>query len=409
MGVLRCVMNVLERFLDYVSFDTQSNENSATTPSTSGQRVLAEHLAEEMRHVGLCNVSVDENGYVMGYLPATAGREHAAVLGLIAHMDTSPDASGCKIHPRVVEYRGGDVALGNGEILSAETFPNLARYRGQHLVVTDGSTLLGADDKAGIAEILSACAYLSEHPELPHGKIAVGFTPDEEIGCGADHFDVAKFGADFAYTVDGGELGEIEFENFNAASAKIEVRGVNIHPGSAKNKMKNAILMLSEWLGRLPAAETPAHTEGYEGFYHVHHMEGNESAACASLLIRDHDRTSFEARKTYLSRLTDYENAVWGDGSFTLTLRDSYYNMKEQILPHMELIENAKAAMLAEGIEPTLVPIRGGTDGARLSFMGLPCPNLCTGGANFHGVHEFIPVESMEKMVSVLIRLMQGV
>ena len=307
-----------------------------------------------------------------------------------------------------MEYQGGDVELGNGEKLSLSTFPFLSRYVGQHLVVTDGTTLLGADDKAGVAEILSACEYLLAHPEIPHGKIAVGFTPDEEIGCGADHFDVQKFGADFAYTVDGGELGEIEFENFNAASAKITVRGVNIHPGSAKNKMKNAILMLCEWLHGLPAAETPAHTEGYEGFFHVHDMGGNETEAYASLLIRDHDRTSFEKRKAFLAALTAFENSVWGDGSFTLTVKDSYYNMKEQILPHMELIEHAQAAMRAEGVEPVLVPIRGGTDGARLSFMGLPCPNLCTGGANFHGVHEFIPVESMEKMVAVLVNLMKA-
>lgn len=401
-------MKVLERFLDLVSFDTQSSEHSETVPSTPGQKVLGAHLADAMQRMGLTDVSMDKNGYVMGYLPATEGQETAPVLGFISHMDTSPDASGANIKPRVVEYQGGDVELGNGEKLSLSTFPFLSRYEGQHLVVTDGTTLLGADDKAGVAEILSACEYLLAHPEIPHGKIAVGFTPDEEIGCGADHFDVQKFGADFAYTVDGGELGEIEFENFNAASAKITVRGVNIHPGSAKNKMKNAILMLCEWLHGLPAAETPAHTEGYEGFFHVHDMGGNETEAYASLLIRDHDRTSFEKRKAFLAALTAFENSVWGDGSFTLTVKDSYYNMKEQILPHMELIEHAQAAMRAEGIEPVLVPIRGGTDGARLSFMGLPCPNLCTGGANFHGVHEFIPVESMEKMVAVLVNLMKA-
>lgn len=401
-------MKVLERFLDLVSFDTQSSEQSETVPSTPGQKVLGAHLADAMQRMGLTDVSMDKNGYVMGYLPATEGQETAPVLGFISHMDTSPDASGANIKPRVVEYQGGDVELGNGEKLSLSTFPFLSRYEGQHLVVTDGTTLLGADDKAGVAEILSACEYLLAHPEIPHGKIAVGFTPDEEIGCGADHFDVRKFGADFAYTVDGGELGEIEFENFNAASAKITVRGVNIHPGSAKNKMKNAILMLCEWLHGLPAAETPAHTEGYEGFFHVHDMGGNETEAYASLLIRDHDRTSFEKRKAFLAALTAFENSVWGDGSFTLTVKDSYYNMKEQILPHMELIEHAQAAMRAEGVEPVLVPIRGGTDGARLSFMGLPCPNLCTGGANFHGVHEFIPVESMEKMVAVLVNLMKA-
>lgn len=400
-------MNVLERFLDLISYDTQSSETSTSVPSTAKQKLLGAHLADVMQQMGLADVSMDENGYVMGYLPATKGQETAPVLGFISHMDTSPDASGASIRPRVVEYQGGDVELGNGEKLALETFPFLSRYVGQHLVVTDGTTLLGADDKAGIAEILSACAYLLAHPEIPHGRIAVGFTPDEEIGCGADHFDVKKFGADFAYTVDGGELGEIEYENFNAASARLEVRGVNIHPGSAKNKMKNAALMLCEWLHGLPVAETPAHTEGYEGFYHVHDMGGNETSAYAALLIRDHDRASFERRKAFLAALTAYENTVWGDGSFTLTVKDSYYNMKEQILPHMELIENAQAAMRTVGVEPVLVPIRGGTDGARLSFMGLPCPNLCTGGANFHGVHEFIPVESMKKMVTVLVNLMK--
>lgn len=400
-------MTVTERFLTYLSFDTQSDETTGTTPSTAKQKVLGAYLVKELKELGLADVRMDENGYVMGFLPATPGYEKAPVLGFISHMDTSPDAPGAEIKPRIVSYSGGDLLLGNGKVLSPSVFPFLTRYIGQHLIVTDGTTLLGADDKAGIAEIVSACAYLVGHPEIPHGKITVGFTPDEEIGCGADRFDVAAFGAAFAYTVDGGELGEIEFENFNAASATVAVRGVNIHPGSAKNKMKNAILMLHEWLNGLPAAETPAHTEGYEGFYHVHHMSGNETEARADLLIRDHDRASFERRKAFLQRLTDYENAVWGEGSFTLSVKDSYYNMKEQILPHMELIEQAKNAMRAEGIEPVLVPIRGGTDGARLSFMGLPCPNLCTGGANFHGVHEFIPVESMEKMVSVLVNLMK--
>lgn len=400
-------MTVTERFLNYISFDTQSDETSGTTPSTAKQKVLGAYLVKELKELGLVDVRMDGNGYVMGFLPATPGYEETPVLGFISHMDTSPDASGAEIKPRIVAYAGGDLPLGEGKVLSPSVFPFLTRYIGQHLIVTDGTTLLGADDKAGIAEIVSACAYLAGHPEIPHGKIAVGFTPDEETGCGADHFDVAAFGAAFAYTVDGGELGEIEFENFNAASATVAVRGVNIHPGSAKNKMKNAILMLHEWLNGLPAAETPAHTEGYEGFYHVHRMSGNETEAQADLLIRDHDRASFEHRKAFLQRLTDYENAVWGEGSFTLSVKDSYYNMKERILPHMELIENAKNAMRAEGIEPVLVPIRGGTDGARLSFMGLPCPNLCTGGANFHGVHEFIPVESMEKMVSVLVNLMK--
>ena len=400
-------MTVTERFLKYVSFDTRSDEHSNTVPSTQKQKVLGAALAEEMRGLGLEHVEMDENGYVFGFLPATKGYEDRPVLGFVSHIDTSPDVSGENVKPQIVCYQGGDIPLQNGDVISVEAFPFLSKYVGQEIIVTDGTTLLGADDKAGIAEILSACAYLTEHPEIPHGKVAVGFTPDEEIGCGVDHFDVAKFGAQFAYTVDGGELGEIEYENFNAASAILTVKGVNIHPGSAKNRMKNAVLMATEWISRLPVAETPAHTEGYEGFYHVHDFEGNECHATVALLIRDHDRGQFEARKRFLEELTAFENGIWGEGSFTLTVKDSYYNMKEQILPHIELIENAKAAMTATGVEPMVVPIRGGTDGARLSFMGLPCPNLSTGGANFHGVHELIPIPSMEKMVTVLVNLMR--
>ena len=400
-------MNVIERFLKYVSFETTSDENSATVPSTPKQKVLGAALVEEMKEMGMVDVQMDENGYVFGYLPATKGCEDRKTLGLIAHMDTSPSVSGANVKPQILKYAGGDLAIGNGEALTLEAFPFLSRYEGEELIVTDGTTLLGADDKAGIAEILSACAYLTEHPELAHGRIAVGFTPDEEIGCGADHFNVAAFGADVAYTVDGGELGEIEYENFNAASAILTVKGVNIHPGSAKNRMKNAILMATEWISMLPPAETPAHTEGYEGFFHVHDVKGDECLTTVLLLIRDHDRASFEKRKAFLEDLTAYENRVWGEGSFSLSVKDSYYNMKEKILPHMDLIENAKAAMEAAGVTPTVVPIRGGTDGARLSYMGLPCPNLSTGGANFHGVHEFIPVRSMEKMVEVLVNLVQ--
>lgn len=401
-------MTVTERFLKYVSFDTRSDEHSDTTPSTAKQKILGAALAEEMTAMGLADVSMDENGYVFGFLPATKGYESCPVLGFLAHMDTSPDVSGADVKPQIVAYGGGDIPLANGDVISLDAFPFLSKYVGQELIVTDGTTLLGADDKAGIAEILSACDYLISHPEIPHGRIAVGFTPDEEIGCGTDHFDVERFGAQFAYTVDGGEIGEIEYENFNAASAKLTVHGVNIHPGSAKNRMKNAILMANEWISRLPVAETPAHTEGYEGFYHVHDFEGNESLATVSMLIRDHDRSLFEERKRFLEQLTAFENGIWGDGCFELSIKDSYYNMKEQILPHMELIENARSAMIAAGVEPMVVPIRGGTDGARLSFMGLPCPNLSTGGANFHGVHEFISVSSMEKMVTVLVNLMKA-
>ncbi|MBQ1261765.1 MAG: peptidase T [Clostridia bacterium] len=398
----------MERFLHYVSFDTQSDELSETVPSSAKQRVLGQALAEELTAIGLSDAVLDDFGYVYAFLPATKGYESIPTLGLIAHMDTSPDVSGANVRPRIVRYEGGDLPLENGDALKVADFPFLERYRGQELIVTDGRTLLGADDKAGVAEILSACAYLVEHPEIPHGRIAVGITPDEEIGRGADHFDLARFAASVAYTVDGGELGEIEYENFNAASAHVRVRGVNIHPGSAKDRMKNAILMANEYLSMLPPAETPAHTEGYEGFYHVHTFTGCESEAEIGMIVRDHDRAKFEARKRFLTDLTAYLNGVYGEGSFTLTLKDSYYNMKEKILDHMELIENAERAMRAVGVEPRIIPIRGGTDGARLSYEGLPCPNLSTGGANFHGVHEFIPVESMRAMVRVLVELVRA-
>ncbi len=398
-------MSVIERFLKYVSFDTTSNEDSTTVPSTKGQSVLGRYLVEELTALGLADVRMDEYGYVYGMLPASVGRENEPTLGLIAHMDTSPAVSGKDIKPRIVRYTGGVLTLDSGAELSPALYPMLNAYVGKELIVTDGTTLLGADDKAGIAEIVGACAYLCAHPEISHRAIAVAFTPDEEIGRGADHFDVAHFGASVAYTVDGAEIGEIEYENFNAASAKWIVHGVNIHPGSAKNRMKNAILMANQMISMLPPAETPAHTEGYEGFYHVTDMQGDETTATVSMLIRDHDRDKFESRKAFLARLCDYLNGEWGSGSFELMMRDSYYNMREKLLDHMDLIENAKAAMRSVGVDPIVSPVRGGTDGARLSFMGLPCPNLSTGGVNFHGVHEFIPVESLEKMVDVLLYL----
>ncbi len=401
-------MDVIERFLRYVSFDTQSDEASTAAPSTEKQKLLGAALAEELTSVGLSDARMDEFGYVYAYLPATKGCESIPALGFLSHMDTSPSASGANVRPRTVRYEGGELPLGNGKTLDPAVFPSLSRYVGQELIVTDGTTLLGADDKAGVAEIVTAVAELVAHPEIRHGRIAVAFTPDEEIGAGMDRFSVEHFGARFAYTVDGGEIGEIEYENFNAASALLRVHGVNIHPGSAKGKMKNAVLMANEWIGRLPAAEAPSHTEGYEGFYHVTHMDGDETEATVSLIVRDHDMAKFTARKAFLQDLTAFGNRVWGDGCFELTLRDSYYNMKEQILPHYELIENAEAAMRRVGVEPVCVPIRGGTDGARLSFMGVPCPNLSTGGANFHGVHEYIPVESMRKMVAVLVELMRA-
>lgn len=397
-------MTVLDRFLTYVKYDTRSDENSDTFPSTSKQLVLGRALAEELAVIGLVDTGMDENGYVYGFLPASTGREGDPALGFVAHLDTSPDVSGADVKPSVITYTGGDISLPHAT-LTMEQFPMLKNYVGQHLVVTDGSTLLGADDKAGVAEILTACEYLVAHPEISHRAVAVCITPDEEIGQGADRFPYAKFAAKEAYTVDGGELGEIEYENFNAASAVLTVAGVNIHPGSAKNKMKNAVLLANQFISMLPAAETPAHTEGYEGFYHVTDMTGCESETTVKMIIRDHDRVKFEKRKTFLVDLTAYLNSRWGEGTFSLNLKDSYFNMKEKIEPHMHLVRNAEAAMRSVGAEPLIIPIRGGTDGARLSYEGLPCPNLSTGGFNFHGVHECVSVEAMEKMVQVLVEL----
>ena len=394
--------DIKDRFLNYVSFPTTSSETSGTAPSSPEQLVLAKHLTDELLSVGLADARMDGFGYVYATLPASAGCEDQPSLGLIAHMDTSPAVSGTDICPRIVRYEGGDIQLNPTTAITEEEFPTLAGYKGQDLIVTDGTTLLGADDKAGVAEIVTTCEYLLAHPEIPHRKLAICFTPDEEIGCGTDHFDFSQFDAKVAYTVDGGELGEIEYENFNAASATIEVRGVNIHPGSAKNKMKNATLMAAHLISLLPAAETPAHTEGYEGFYHVCDLAGNESLVTIHIIIRDHNMEKFIDRKDFMVKTVDYLNLVYGRDTFVLTLKDSYYNMKEKLLPHMDLIHRAEDAMRSAGAEPKIVAIRGGTDGARLSFEGLPCPNLSTGGLNFHGVHEFISVQSMEKMVAVL-------
>ena len=400
-------MNAVDRFLRYVTYDTQSDEHSDAAPSTGKQKVLGQALAEELGQLGLHNAHMDAYGYVYAWLPATPGCEGIPCVGLVAHMDTSPDAPGAGVRPRVVRYEGGDIVLNEekGIVTRAAEFESLSRYVGQELIVTDGTTLLGADDKAGVAEIMSAVEYLIAHPEIPHGRIAVCFTPDEEVGSGADHFDVPGFGAAVAYTVDGGELGELEYENFNAAAAQITVHGVNIHPGSAKNKMKSAILMAVELVGLMPPAEIPAHTEGREGFYHLCEMSGDETTATLSYIIRDHDRARFVDRKAYLTRVVDYLNAKYGAGTVEMDLKDSYYNMREQIEPHMYLIHRARAAMEAVGVAPIEVPIRGGTDGARLSYMGLPCPNLCTGGLNFHGVHEYIPVDALRKMTDVLVHL----
>ena len=400
-------MNAVERFLKYVTYDTQSDENSTTVPSTAKQKVLGEALAAELSQMGLQGAHLDQYGYVYAWLPATPGCEGVPCMGLIAHMDTSPDAPGANVKPRIVRYTGGDIVLNEekGLVMKEADFESLSKYRGQDLIVTDGTTLLGADDKAGVAEILSAVEYLTAHPEIPHGRITVGITPDEEVGQGADNFDVEGFGAAVAYTVDGGELGEIEYENFNAAGAVVTVHGVNIHAGSAKNKLKNGLLIAHGYVGLLPPAETPAHTEGYEGFYHLNRISGDETQAVLHYIIRDHDRAKFEARKNAMLRAADYLNQQYGAGTVEVALKDQYYNMKEQIEPHMYLILKARAAMESIGITPMEVPIRGGTDGARLSYMGLPCPNLCTGGVNFHSVHEYIPTDALEKMTQVLVRL----
>ncbi|MGE9970732.1 peptidase T [Candidatus Pseudoscillospira sp. SGI.172] len=403
-------MNVIERFFKYVSFDTQSDENSKTCPTTAKQKLLGAELAAELSQMGLQNAHMDADGYVYAWLPATPGCEGVPCMGLIAHMDTAPAFPGVNVKPRLVEYRGGDVILDAEKDIRirADEDEALPRYVGQHLIVTDGSTLLGADDKAGVAEIFTALEHLAAHPELKHGRIAVGITPDEEVGRGADRFDVAGFGAAVAYTVDGGELGELEYENFNAAGATVTIHGLNIHPGSAKNRMKNSLLLGLEFAGMLPAAETPAHTDGYEGFYHLQHMEGDETTTVLDYIVRDHDKAKFEARKETMKRITAYLNAKYGEDTVVLELRDQYYNMKAQIEPHMYLIHRAKAAFRKAGVEPREVPIRGGTDGARLSYEGLPCPNLSTGGLNFHGRQEYIPAESLEKMVEVLLNLVQA-
>lgn len=400
-------MSVLDRFLRYVSYDTQSDPYSSAHPSTAKQKVLGEVLAAELAQIGLQNAHLDDYGYVYAHLPATPGCEGVPCIGLIAHMDTASGASGANVKPQIVRYEGGDIPMAHGAPMREADYPFLKRYVGQDLVVTDGSTLLGADDKAGVAEILEAVEYLVNHPDIPHGPIAVGITPDEEIGSGADHFDLKGFGAAVAYTVDGGELGELEYENFNAAGAVVTVHGFNIHPGSAKDKMKNALLMAIEFNSMLPPAETPAHTEGYEGFYHLQAMSGDETTATLEYIVRDFDMDKFQHRKTAMERIAAYLNEKYGAGTIDLQLTDQYYNMKAQIEPHMYLIHRAKAAFAHCGVEAQEIAIRGGTDGARLSYEGLPCPNLSTGGANFHGVHEFIPVPALEKMVEVLVALVR--
>lgn len=402
-------MNVTDRFLKYVSFCTQSSEASERVPSTPGQKVLGEAIVQEFRDMGL-QARVDEKGYVYGELPASQGCEHEPVIGLIAHMDTSESASGENVRPSIVKvYDGGDLMLNQERniVMHPSEFPSLKDNIGKDLIVTDGTTLLGADDKAGIAEIMALAQRLVETPDVSHGTIKLAFTPDEEIGSGTDNFDLAGFGADFAYTVDGGPIGELEYENFNAASAMITIHGINIHPGECKNKMKNACLIAGELMSMMPPAETPATTEGYEGFYHLSAMQGSEERAVLRYLVRDHSMEKFQERKQFLTRLTAYLNEKQGAGTVELLLKDSYYNMREKLEPHQFIMERAKSAMEAEGVTPIITPIRGGTDGARLSWEGLPCPNLSTGGYNFHGRFEYIPVQSLEKMVEVLLRLVR--
>ena len=400
-------MTVIERFLKYVSFDTQSSEESQTTPSTAKQMVFAEYLKSELESLGLEEISLDENGYLYATLPANTDKA-VPVVGFIAHMDTSPDMSGANVNPRIVErYDGSDIVLCAEEniVLSPKQFPELLDHKGEDLIVTDGKTLLGADDKAGIAEIVSAVVYLKEHPEIEHGKIRIGFNPDEEIGLGAHKFDVEKFGCDFAYTMDVGEVGELEFENFNAASGKVIAKGRNVHPGYAKNKMINSLLVANEFISLLPPAETPAHTQDYEGFFHLVGAKGDVEQTTLSYIIRDHDRTRFEARKEQMKRVAAFLNAGYGEGTVTLEIKDQYYNMREKIEPVMHIIDIAFQAMEEAGVTPKVKAIRGGTDGAQLSFKGLPCPNIFAGGLNFHGRYEFAPVQSIEKAMRVVVKI----
>ena len=400
-------MALVERFLKYVSFDTQSSEETEVTPSTPGQMVFAKYLKEELESLGLEDITLDKHGYLFATLPANIDKP-VPTIGFIAHMDTSPDMSGKDVSPRIVQnYDGSDIVLCAEEnvVLSPSQFPELLDHKGEDLIVTNGKTLLGADDKAGIAEIVSAIVYLKEHPEIKHGKIRIGFNPDEEIGLGAHKFDVEKFGCDWAYTMDGGEIGELEFENFNAASAKITFKGRNVHPGYAKNKMINSIRVANRFCAMLPAHETPEHTEGYEGFYHLISFNGDVEQTTVAYIIRDHDRARFESRKKKIERFVSEINAEYGEGTATFELRDQYYNMREKIEPVMHIIDTAFAAMEAVGVKPNVKPIRGGTDGAQLSFKGLPCPNIFAGGLNFHGRYEFAPIQNMEKAMKVIVKI----
>ena len=400
-------MNIVERFLKYVSFDTQSDENSGVTPSTPKQMVFAQYLKGELEALGLEDIELDDNGYLYATLPANTDKD-VPTIGFIAHMDTSPDMTGAGVTPRIVHnYDGSDIVLCEEEnvVLTPAKFPELLDHKGEDLIVTNGKTLLGADDKAGIAEIVSAVVYLQEHPEIKHGKIRIGFNPDEEIGLGAHKFDVEKFGCAWGYTMDGGEVGELEFENFNAAGAKITFKGRNVHPGYAKNKMINSMLVANQFIQMLPAEETPAHTEGYEGFYHLIGINGEVEQTTASYIIRDHDRERFEARKQFITDCVNKLNEQWGETVAVLEMRDQYYNMRQQIEPVMHIIDIAFEAMEAVGVKPHVKAIRGGTDGAQLSFKGLPCPNIFAGGLNFHGRYEFLPIQNMQKAMNVVVKI----
>ena len=396
-------MKLVERFLNYVKFDTQSDELTNLTPSTPGQMEFARVLEKELQQMGLSDISLDENGYLFATLPGNTDHK-VPTIGFIAHMDTAPDMSGHNVQPRIVRYEGGTIELNPQVTLDPAQFPELNNFVGQDLIVTDGNTLLGADDKAGIAEILSAVEWFQEHPEVKHGDIRVGFNPDEEIGLGAHHFDVEKFAADWAYTMDGGDLGELEYENFNAASAKVTFKGLNVHPGMAKHKMINSIRVANQFASLLPRWETPEHTEGYEGFYHLIGMEGNVEKTTLTYILRDHDRARFESRKREIEHLCHKVNCEF-PGCATAEIKDQYYNMREKIEPVMHIIDLAKQAMENAGVTPKVQPIRGGTDGAQLSFKGLPCPNIFAGGMNMHGRYEYVPIPSMEKAMMTIVEI----
>ena len=405
-------MDITERFINYTKFDTQSAEDSQTVPSTAKQLVFAEYLKKELEHEGLSNVELDDKGYLYATLKSNMKRSDSKssqpipTIGFISHYDTSPDCSGADIHPRIVRnYDGGDILLSEGIVSSPNKFSELLQHVGEDLIVTDGQTLLGADDKAGIAEIVQAMVYMQQHKEIKHGKIRIAFNPDEEIGMGAHHFDVEKFGCQWAYTMDGGDVGELEFENFNAASAKIHIKGISVHPGYAKGKMVNANMLAAEFAKMLPADETPETTEGYQGFYHLLGIQSNIENANLSYIIRDHDRDRFEDRKRMIENVVEKMNEKYGEGTVTAEVKDQYYNMKEKIDPQMHVIDLVLRAMQETGVAPKVSPIRGGTDGAQLSFKGLPCPNIFAGGVNFHGPYEFVSIQSMQKAMEVVVKI----